>query len=370
MIWNQVLNRLPREFVDASSLEVFKFVAQPNCQQLLASRWYDEFPGWRRRHWAVKMLTCVVIGLLFPVFSVCYLIAPKSPLGLFIRKPFIKFICHTASYLTFLFLLLLASQHIDRSDLSMQGPPPTIVEWMILPWVLVSGKIGPPVDDRIIALEMLVSFQRGFIWGEIKQMWDGGLQDYIHDWWNLMDFVMNSLYLATISLKIVAFSKAHVFPVLMMPELNADEVSPQWSGGTEPPPLTCWPHFLDMVGFLGCEHTVLAHVQLHIHQYSNSSPHNPFSPQPVLVLGAALTQVQDFTLSLVKPHVVSVDPFLVLVHVPLDGMLPFWHVNCTTQLVIIRRLAQGALNTSVHVIDEDIKLFWSQHRSLRDTTCH
>ncbi|XP_054858587.1 short transient receptor potential channel 4 isoform X2 [Eublepharis macularius] len=160
-----------------------EFVAQPNCQQLLASRWYDEFPGWRRRHWAVKMLTCVIIGFLFPVFSVCYLIAPKSPLGLFIRKPFIKFICHTASYLTFLFLLLLASQHIDRSDLNMQGPPPTIVEWMILPWVL------------------------GFIWGEIKQMWDGGLQDYIHDWWNLMDFVMNSLYLATISLKIVAFSK-------------------------------------------------------------------------------------------------------------------------------------------------------------------
>ncbi|XP_033028951.1 short transient receptor potential channel 4 isoform X3 [Lacerta agilis] len=104
-----------------------EFVAQPNCQQLLASRWYDEFPGWRRRHWAVKMLTCVIIGFLFPVFSICYLIAPKSPLG--------------------------------------------------------------------------------FIWGEIKQMWDGGLQDYIHDWWNLMDFVMNSLYLATISLKIVAFSK-------------------------------------------------------------------------------------------------------------------------------------------------------------------
>ncbi|XP_007117074.1 short transient receptor potential channel 4 isoform X5 [Physeter macrocephalus] len=160
-----------------------QFVAQPNCQQLLASRWYDEFPGWRRRHWAVKMATCFIIGLLFPVFSVCYLMAPKSPLGLFIRKPFIKFICHTASYLTFLFLLLLASQHIDRSDLNRQGPPPTIVEWMILPWVL------------------------GFIWGEIKQMWDGGLQDYIHDWWNLMDFVMNSLYLATISLKIVAFVK-------------------------------------------------------------------------------------------------------------------------------------------------------------------
>jgi len=113
-----------------------QFVAQPNCQQLLATLWYDGFPGWRRKHWAVKLLTCVTIGLLFPVLSVAYLIAPKSRLGLFIKKPFIKFICHTGSYLTFLFMLLLASQHIVRTDLHMQGPPPTIVEWMILPWVL------------------------------------------------------------------------------------------------------------------------------------------------------------------------------------------------------------------------------------------
>ncbi|XP_062870199.1 short transient receptor potential channel 4a [Trichomycterus rosablanca] len=160
-----------------------EFVAQPNCQQLLASRWYDEFPGWRRRHWASKLITCILIGLMFPLFSVFYLIAPKSHYGKLIRKPFIKFICHTASYLTFLFLLLLASQHVVATEARRQGPPATPLEWMILPWVL------------------------GFIWAEIKQMWDGGFQDYIHDWWNLMDFVMNSLYLATISLKIVAYIK-------------------------------------------------------------------------------------------------------------------------------------------------------------------
>ncbi|XP_051877123.1 short transient receptor potential channel 5-like [Pristis pectinata] len=160
-----------------------EFVAQPNCQQLLATLWYDGFPGWRRRHWAVKLLTCITIGFLFPILSVVYLVAPKSRLGLFIKNPFIKFICHTGSYLTFLFLLLLASQHIVKTDLHMQGPPPTIVEWMILPWVL------------------------GFIWAEIKEMWDGGFNEYVHDWWNLMDFAMNSLYLATISLKIVAYVK-------------------------------------------------------------------------------------------------------------------------------------------------------------------
>lgn len=61
---------------------------------------------------------------------------------------------------------------------------------------------------------MNLSITAGFIWGEIKQMWDGGLQDYIHDWWNLMDFVMNSLYLATISLKIVAFVKVTIIYVI------------------------------------------------------------------------------------------------------------------------------------------------------------
>lgn len=38
-------------------------------------------------------------------------------------------------------------------------------------------------------------------------MWDSGFQDYIGDWWNLMDFIMNSLYIATISLKIIAYVK-------------------------------------------------------------------------------------------------------------------------------------------------------------------
>ncbi|KAJ8276157.1 hypothetical protein COCON_G00079090 [Conger conger] len=179
----------PRECHDLAKLKLAikyhqkEFVAQPNCQQLLATLWYDGFPGWRRRHWVVKLVTCFIIGLLFPIFSLVYLLAPKSSLGLFVKKPFIKFICHTASYLTFLFLLLLASQHIVRTNLHMQGPPPTVVEWMILPWVL------------------------GFIWAEIKEMWDGGFTEYVHDWWNLMDFAMNSLYLATISLKIVAYLK-------------------------------------------------------------------------------------------------------------------------------------------------------------------
>lgn len=41
-------------------------------------------------------------GILFPLFSATYIIAPHSAFGQTMRKPFIKFICHSASYFTFL----------------------------------------------------------------------------------------------------------------------------------------------------------------------------------------------------------------------------------------------------------------------------
>lgn len=42
---------------------------------------------------------------------------------------------------------------------------------------------------------------------EIGQLWMGGASDYVKDRWNVMDFFMNSLYLATISTKICAYMK-------------------------------------------------------------------------------------------------------------------------------------------------------------------
>jgi len=49
-----------------------------------------------------------------------------------------------------------------------------------------------------------------------------------------------------------------------------------------------------------------------------------------LIAGVALTRVQDLALGLVEPHEVHACPFLELAHVPLDGILSFWLVNCTT----------------------------------------
>ena len=80
----------------------FKFTAHSNVQQLLASIWYEGLPGFRRMNIAIQTLQLIGIGILFPLLSIAYIITPSSTLGKFIKKPFIKFICHSASYVTFL----------------------------------------------------------------------------------------------------------------------------------------------------------------------------------------------------------------------------------------------------------------------------
>ncbi|XP_076641504.1 transient receptor potential cation channel gamma [Halictus rubicundus] len=172
-----------------------KFVAHPNVQQLLASIWYEGLPGFRRKNMVLQAVDIVRIGVLFPFFSAAYIIAPHSVIGQTMRKPFIKFICHSASYFTFLFMLILASQRIESvignwmgHDVvehepapTKRGAAPTIVEWFILAWV------------------------SGLIWSEVKQLWDVGLEEYVNDMWNVIDFVTNSLYVATVALRVVAY---------------------------------------------------------------------------------------------------------------------------------------------------------------------
>ncbi|CAH1777718.1 unnamed protein product [Owenia fusiformis] len=169
-----------------------KFVSHPNCQQLLASLWYEGLPGFRRRPTAFKLICTMVVAFNFPFLSLLYIMAPKGCFGRLIRRPFIKFICHSASYMSFLGFLILASQRIasltlmmdtDRMKSEIRGAPPTVIEWIIMAYVA------------------------GLIWAEVKQLWDEGARAYIHDMWNILDFITNSLYLATIALRAVAYIK-------------------------------------------------------------------------------------------------------------------------------------------------------------------
>ncbi|CAF5064325.1 unnamed protein product, partial [Rotaria magnacalcarata] len=173
-----------------------KFVSHAHCQQLLASLWYEGLPGFRRRHSVIKMLITTLVGLLFPVLSVAYLMLPRSSIGRIMRQPFIKFICHSISYVFFLILLFVVSLRIDFGKLLSGIEEET------------NEKRGPPPNPVEIAIMFYVA---GFIWAEIKQLYQEGLHQYMADTWNLLDWVTNCLYLATIVLRVMAYVKVSLF---------------------------------------------------------------------------------------------------------------------------------------------------------------
>ncbi|KAK4827472.1 hypothetical protein QYF61_018708 [Mycteria americana] len=115
----------------------------------------------------------------------------------------------------------------------------------------------------------------------------------------------------------------------------------------------------DTVGWLGCKHTLPGHVELLINQHPQvlllRVALNPFSAQPMFLLGIASTHVKDLALGLVELHEVRTGPPLKPVKVPLDGIPSLRRVNRTTQLGVVRKFAEGALNPTVHVTNKDIK---------------
>ncbi|KAK4831900.1 hypothetical protein QYF61_020047 [Mycteria americana] len=118
----------------------------------------------------------------------------------------------------------------------------------------------------------------------------------------------------------------------------------------------------DMVGFPGSERTLPGHVELFINQHPQvlllRAGLNPFSAQPAFVLGIAPTHVQDLAFGLVEPHEVCTGLFFKPVKVPLDDIASLQHVDRSTQLGVISKLAEGALNPTVHVTNKDVR----QHR--------
>ena len=115
----------------------------------------------------------------------------------------------------------------------------------------------------------------------------------------------------------------------------------------------------DNIGFLCCKHTLPGHVELFIHHCPQvlllRAALNPFSTQLVFVLGIALTHMQDLALGPVELHEVCMGPPLKPVKVPLDGIPSLQCVDCTTQLPVVGKFGEGALDPTVSVANKDVK---------------
>ncbi|CAH0560770.1 unnamed protein product [Brassicogethes aeneus] len=175
-----------------------QFIAHPSVQQLLAAIWYEGLPGFRRKSMMAQLLSVAKLGMMFPVYCSIYMIAPKSQMGLFMKKPFVKFICHSMSYAFFLTLLGAASQRIEILALELFGTD--WVQDMVKEWQRKERGAFFGIAECGVILYVI-----SLVWAEIRALWNDGLEEYISDLWNIVDFITNMFYVIWFALRTAAW---------------------------------------------------------------------------------------------------------------------------------------------------------------------
>lgn len=175
-----------------------KFVAHPNIQQLLAAMWYEGVPGFRRKTSAQKMAICLNVLVFFPFYCMLYIIAPNTKTGKLMRKPFMKFLIHASSYLFFLFILILVSQRAEDIMIEHFGTE-SMKEGVREKYKRQRGNV-PMFLEYVVLIYVI-----GFICEETHEIFVEGIQSYLRNMWNFIDFTRNSLYTGVILLRLAAY---------------------------------------------------------------------------------------------------------------------------------------------------------------------
>ncbi|XP_059372230.1 short transient receptor potential channel 3 [Carassius carassius] len=200
----------------AIKYEVKKFVAHPNCQQQLLTIWYENLSGLREQTIAVKCLVVLVVALGLPLLAVWYWFAPCSKLGKVLRSPFMKFVAHAASFIIFLCLLVFNAS--DRFEGITTLPNVTVTDYPL--------QIFRVKTTQFSWTEILIMvWVAGMMWSECKELWTEGPREYIMQLWNLLDFGMLSIFIASFTARFFAFLQAMKAQEYVDEKIHAPDLS-------------------------------------------------------------------------------------------------------------------------------------------------
>ncbi|XP_075457320.1 short transient receptor potential channel 7 [Ascaphus truei] len=180
--------------------EVKKFVAHPNCQQQLLTMWYENLSGLRQQSMAVKFVAVLGVSFGLPFLAAAYWIAPCSKVGQILRSPFMKFVAHAVSFTIFLGLLVLNAS--DRFEGIKNLPNETFTDY---PKQVFRVKTTEFTWTEMLIMKWIL----GMIWSECKEIWEEGPREYVLQLWNILDFGMLSIFVASFTARFMAFLKAN-----------------------------------------------------------------------------------------------------------------------------------------------------------------
>ncbi|CAH2227624.1 jg17131 [Pararge aegeria aegeria] len=154
---------------------LYIFVAHPNVQQLLGSIWYEGLPGFKRKSIVGQCVQVAKMGAMFPIYCTIYMLAPESEYGQYMKKPFVKFICHSSSYM--MFLTLLVSQYAcEKLTVGMGGR--RISGFQMMEFVVEAlGTVIKQECATVLGVSASGIFSIGMVWNIVASRAGGVLEE-------------------------------------------------------------------------------------------------------------------------------------------------------------------------------------------------
>ncbi|XP_076301374.1 LOW QUALITY PROTEIN: short transient receptor potential channel 4 [Lasioglossum baleicum] len=159
------------------------FVAHANVQQLMKSRWVEDWYEWYvMKNW-IKWIHVMLRVVMLPVIFAIILCMPNSRYSKSYQSPVNKFISYTASYIVFLFLVFLQSSS-DKTN-QLRGPPNTGIQTILAVYIL------------------------SYTWATIRLCLIHGPRRFFSKYWYWFEMVMLFLFIVTFLFWITAAIDVH-----------------------------------------------------------------------------------------------------------------------------------------------------------------
>ncbi|XP_074646574.1 short transient receptor potential channel 7-like isoform X2 [Tubulanus polymorphus] len=189
----------------ALDYEEKKFVAHPSCQQLIASEFFGPaeklVPSGRYRQQICMFFMTWVFILLYPILAIVYLLAPGSKIASYLRIPYFRFVAFLASTGAFLiFLLIFTSSVRATTDGQEMVAVKQGYEYFVNKTHISYKNFSiRTYGDLGVVFYLIMAWILGLLVQECQQLYQQGLVEYTHEFYNVIDFAMLALYIAAFS---------------------------------------------------------------------------------------------------------------------------------------------------------------------------
>ncbi|XP_035825162.1 short transient receptor potential channel 3-like [Aplysia californica] len=194
-----------------------KFVAHPSCQQRVVRTWYNGMGKLERASWPRRLSMTSLFICAYPFLVFLHVFLPSSKGAKVLQFPVVKFLCHAMSFMSFLILIVVSTVESSRSvskyrTLRTEYPEQHQVyrDFMDQTNNTVYGTDFPLRASFPTVTEMMMSLWIiGMVCQECNQLFHSGLMEHMTNLYNLQDFLLISVYIATFTLRYWSMYKFH-----------------------------------------------------------------------------------------------------------------------------------------------------------------